>query len=289
LVFDNQNNGCSYYRLISPYAQLKSMGRIYDWLGLGSSADLEATQKQLTGINYEMVTLLRPIVVEDGKQDQPIDEGNLELIQMMIDRVHGAGALFGGDLDDDMWSVEPHNPAHKVMGKYTADRIKHTIEHMDFVTCSTPFLAQRIIEICGISPERVAVVPNMIDFDLYDRSDWELDAPGGKPGEKVLVSMQDVRRLRLSTQGPDKRPVTIGIQGGLSHIEDWKQVAPSLKRIADKYGERVRFIVAGGNFDYLKEALRDATEAGLVIWKDWTPFLAALRNRHEFRHQPLPA
>jgi hypothetical protein len=28
-----------------------------------------------------MVTLLRPIVVEDGKQDQPVDEDNLELIQ----------------------------------------------------------------------------------------------------------------------------------------------------------------------------------------------------------------
>jgi glycosyltransferase involved in cell wall biosynthesis len=147
------------------------------------------------------------------------------------------------------------------MGPYTADRIKYTIERMDFVTCSTPFLAQRIIEICGIAPERVAVVPNMIDFDLYDRSDWELDAPG-KPGEKVLVSMQDVRRLRLSTQGPDKRPVTIGIQGGLSHIEDWKQVAPSLKRIADKYGERVRFVVAGGNFDYLKEALKEQPRPG---------------------------
>jgi glycosyltransferase involved in cell wall biosynthesis len=271
-LYDGLDNGCSYYRLISPFAQLAQMGRVYDWLSLADEKDIENGKNQAVGANYEMVSLLRPIVVEDGKQDQPVDEDNLGLIQAMIDRVHGAGALFGGDLDDDMWAVESHNPAHKAMGPHTADRIKRTLKGMDFVTCSTPFLAQRIIEICGIAPERVAVVPNMIDFDLYDRADWLLDAPG-KPGEKVQVSMQDVRRRRLTAQGPDTRPVVIGIQGGLSHIEDWRQVAPSLKRIAEKYGERVRFVVAGGNFDYLKDALKEATEAGLVWWKGWTPFL----------------
>lgn len=275
-LFDGQENGCSYYRLISPYAQLSQMGRVYDWLGLGgdsgSKKNLDAMQKQTTGANYQMVSLLRPIVVEDGKEDEPVDEANLELIQSLVERVHGAGALFGGDLDDDMWAVEEHNPASKAMGQHSAERIRQTVARMDFVTCSTPHLRQRIIEVCGIEPERVAVVPNLVDFDLYDRTDWLVDGP--TPGEKVTLSMPEVRRQRLSAQGPDTRPVVIGIQGGKSHIEDWRQVAPALKRIAEKYGDRVRFIVAGTDFDYLQEALATATRAGRVWWKGWSPFLA---------------
>jgi glycosyltransferase involved in cell wall biosynthesis len=195
----------------------------------------------------------------------------------LIDRVHSVGALYGGDLDDDMWSIEPHNPAHKVMGPYQAERIKQTIREMDFVTCSTAFLRQRLIEVCGLEAERVVVIPNMVDFDLYDRSDWMLDAPGGKPGEKIQVSMGEVRRKRLlgsaSSSAAPGRPVVIGLQGGLSHVEDWRQVAPALKQVAERYGDRIRFIIAGANFDYLQEALREATAAGLVWWKGWTPFL----------------
>jgi hypothetical protein len=40
-LFDGADNGCSYYRLISPFAELSSMGRIYDWLPLENDKGLK--------------------------------------------------------------------------------------------------------------------------------------------------------------------------------------------------------------------------------------------------------
>jgi glycosyltransferase involved in cell wall biosynthesis len=279
-LYDGLDSGCSYYRLISPFVELSSMGRVYDYLSLANDdGGFTQAQKRLAGATYEMTTLLRPVVSLDGQENQPVDAVNLELIKMLIERVHQAGSLFGGDIDDDMWSVEKHNPAYEALGEHTPERIKVTLKGMDFVTCSTQFLRQRIMDVCGVESDRVVVVPNLIDFDLYNREDWIMDGPAPEPGEsepqKVQLSMPQIRHRRLTGLGVNDatKPVVIGIQGGLSHIEDWKQVSKSLKKVAAKYGKRVRFVIGGGNFDYLKEDLKEATEAGLVWWKTWTPFL----------------
>jgi glycosyltransferase involved in cell wall biosynthesis len=84
--------------------------------------------------------------------------------------------------------------------------------------------------------------------------------------------MKMLRYLRLT--GQKGGPIVIGLQGGLSHVEDWKIAAPALKAAYERYGDRVRFVIAGAHFDYLKEALSAADEAGHVVWQGWRPFMA---------------
>jgi glycosyltransferase involved in cell wall biosynthesis len=280
-LFDGAENGCSYYRLIAPFAQLRGMGYDYAWLPVGGK-NKETGQEHgwvstpsgwyapqyLAGKGFGVATLLRPMIVAETEHGK--DVPSEEFVGLLIEQQHSAGAVFGGDLDDDMWSVAEHNPAKKALLDCTPEAIARTLAQMDFVTTSTPFLARRIVEESGADPERITVVPNLIDFDLFDREDWELDDPN-TPGQKVTLSMREVRRQRLM-ESPN-RPLVIGLQGGPSHVEDWKMVAPALANIAKRYGNRVKFIVGGFHPDYLKEALAEADAAGQVWWKGWMPFV----------------
>lgn len=279
-LYDGQQNGCSYYRLIMPYAQLRTMGYDYAWLPVGKD-NHKVGQEQgwvktgsgwfapegMANKPFEIASLLRPQIIAETENGlaHPSDE----LVTMLMDQQHAAGALFGGDLDDDMWSVADHNPAKKGLGDCTPEAIAKTLKQMDFVTVSTPFLARRVVEESGADPNRVYVVPNFVDFDLYDFENWQLDNPL-TPGEKVSIPMREVRRQRLME--PLNRPLVIGLQGGASHVEDWKMVAPALSNIYARYGSRVKFIIAGFHPDYLKEALADADKAGDVWWRGWVPF-----------------
>lgn len=280
-LYDGQQNGCSYYRLIMPYAQLRTMGYDYAWLPIGKDnhkvGKEQGWSKTASGWfapegmaqkPFEVASLMRPMIVAEGENGplMPSDE----LVSILMEQQHSAGAIFGGDLDDDMWSVADHNPAKEALAGCTPEAIALTIKQMDFVTTSTSFLARRIIEQSGADPERVYVVPNLVDFDLYDFEKWELDNPAA-PGEKVTIPMREVRRQRLME--PLNRPLVIGLQGGPSHVEDWKMIAPALKRIYARYGDRVKFIIAGFHPDYLKEALAEADKAGAVWWQGWVPFV----------------
>jgi glycosyltransferase involved in cell wall biosynthesis len=297
-LYDGVDNGCSYYRLIQPFAELNSFGQPFEWMSLADQklhlagqpvsgpAPAPANNNQqpqpqqmqghsfidgdLSCKHYNIVTLLRPVVTIQNEEDKPLTKESIEIMESLVGNVHATGALFAGDFDDDMWAVEPHNPAFKELGLYQTDRIKETIKRLDFVTCSTPYLAKRIVECCSVAPEKVNVIPNMIDFGLFDRPDWELPVPG-QEGEVQHVDMTVVRRNRM-LQDDTNRPLVIGLQGGNSHIQDWQQVSRALRQVWERYGEKVRFVIAGGHFDYMQEDLKEATDAGLVWWKGWTPF-----------------
>jgi glycosyltransferase involved in cell wall biosynthesis len=264
-LYDGAENGCSYYRLINPYNQLYEMGYSYQWLPLSELDQAGQAGKVVTASRFDIVSMLRPMVSlqDDAGQAVPLTEESVEVFRSLVEKIHRTGAIAGGDLDDDMWSVASHNPASQVLDGDIPERIAATLRELDFVTCSTAHLAGRIAEVGGVDRSKIHIVPNLVDFDLFDREDW-LAEDGGEP-----LSMKKLRYLRLT--GQKRGPIVIGLQGGLSHIEDWKIVAPALKAAYERYGERLRFVIAGAHFDYLKEALAEADESGHVVWQGWRP------------------
>ncbi len=250
-------NAGSFYRLISPFSTLRDYGHSYDWLPTGDIEAADTSDSQLTSSGgsrkrYDVVTLYSPKVVA-------------------VEEFHARGAICGGDMDDDIWSLDDSNPVKQGLDPGEAELVAATLARLDFITVTTPHLAKRLVEVAGVDPDKLYVIPNAIDFSMFDNTRWQL-APtgGGEDGRQPAVtSMREVRRKRLNST--TDRPLIIGLQGGPAHIEDWQQIGPALRDTARYYGERVAFVVAGFHPDYLREALHTADAAGRVCWQDWIP------------------
>lgn len=104
------------------------------------------------------------------------------------------------EIDDDLFEIEPWNPAHQVYGQpVNLDSIRHCIETASAVTVSTDVLAERMSK---INPN-VYVLKNYID-----------------------EAMLDIQR-------PQRDRLTIGWAGAESHLRDIDSCAYGLKRIMD--------------------------------------------------------
>lgn len=286
-MYDGARNGCSFYRMLAPFKQIAEHGFAYDWEGLPTREELNKpkpkqasktlwpSSSKTPGRRYHIVHVLRMILFEVDKETGKLSLGGL------LEKTHKAGSIIGTDFDDDLFNVPDHNPAKEDLpDEFVAD-YREMLQQMDFLTCTTDYLAQQLAKTIGFPADRIWVVPNLVDMTLYDSDNWIRSIPpnwldknavtgGLKRNELGGISMREYRRRRLTEENLE--PLVIGLQGSPTHYRDWQIVAPALRKVAERYGDKVRFLVAGFHPDYLEEALLPATKRGHVWWKGWSDF-----------------
>jgi glycosyltransferase involved in cell wall biosynthesis len=110
------------------------------------------------------------------------------------------------ELDDDLFHIDQRNiqAATLYRRESVRDTLRHTSQIADMLTVSTEPLKKIMAEEADIDPDKIVVVPNMIDGGMFD-----IDRP---------------RRDRL----------TIGWAGGGSHDRDMEQLHKPLRKILDR-------------------------------------------------------
>lgn len=286
-MYDGGRDGCSFYRVLAPFKQLNDFGFSYEWEGLLTRSELEnpkakqiaktawPTTLKTEGRKYPVLHLLRMMLFETDKTNSTIGLAGL------INQAHSSGAIIGTDFDDDLFNIAEHNPAKVDYTPALLEEYRQLLPKMDYLTCSTDYLAGQLAKTVGFPADRIWVVPNLVDMTLYDSENWIRSVPpnwldkttlssGLKKNEFGGISMRDFRRRRLTAE--NSGPLVIGLQGGATHYHDWQIVAPALAKIVERFGDKIRFLIAGFHPDYLQEILAPAVKRGLVWWKGWTDF-----------------
>ena len=122
------------------------------------------------------------------------------------------------ETDDDMLQVDPSGLPH-LYDEKMRETIRQCLRLADMVTVSTPYLAEQI------EPynDCVVVLQNHVNGELLPESE------------------------RWQRELPENRPLTIGWQGGTSHLMDMVTIADPLREVLEKNPE-VQMHFAG--FDY---------------------------------------
>ena len=88
--------------------------------------------------------------------------------------------------------------------------------------------------------EKSTVLPNCLDLDLWERR-------------------------------PKEKPLTVGLTGGASHYEDWKQVVEPLKQLQEEF--EIRIVVGGYYPGYLGEL-----DPEWIPWKKYSEYPDTIRE-----------
>lgn len=172
-VYPVDKGGCGYYRLTWPAMALRKMGhdvRIVD----------PHAQNRMTGRTYngELVTISVPADADVMVFQRVTSRHIISGIKTMRD--HGVAVVL--DIDDDLQSIHPSNPAFASLhpnkdistqlGEYTWHNFQRACEMATMVTVSTPALAQRYMPLVDHSdrgrtvkkraPDRVRVLHNAV-------------------------------------------------------------------------------------------------------------------------------
>ena len=115
-----------------------------------------------------------------------------------FDRVAGAVARVY-ETDDDITVMEPSNAGHFACDPRAAESVRYCLRRAEMVTVSTPYLA----ELYAPFNSNIRILPNFVKAELLD--------------------MPRKRRDR----------VTIGYQGGTSHLVDLCMAQPVLRQVLD--------------------------------------------------------
>lgn len=145
------------------------------------------------------------------------------------------GKTIISEIDDHMLSTPIYNPADEFYAPQTELRALalSQFKESDGMVVSTPYLKEVYSEV----NENIHVVPNCIDFTLWDKA-----KPNPKPG------------------------IRIGWAGGATHTEDLALISGVIDNIGQRFPE-IRFVFVHG----LPEALRG--KPNIVHVKKWTPIL----------------
>lgn len=110
------------------------------------------------------------------------------------------------ECDDDLLHVDERNIQAAFLYQRPAvrDTLRHSTALADLVTVSTEPLKQAMVEDCDLDPDKIVVLPNCVDTELFD-----------------------VMRKR-------NERLTIGWAGGGSHDRDMEQIHLPLRRILDR-------------------------------------------------------
>lgn len=124
------------------------------------------------------------------------------------------------DFDDSIW-LQTVSEANKKLGFLKdASKTSKIIQHSKLVFAGNEFLAQYARQFNN----KVVIVPTTIDTEIYQS---QTDGSNGK--------------------------VCIGWSGSFTTIEHFETAIPALKRIRDKFGDKVYFKVIGDGKYYCKE------------------------------------
>lgn len=136
------------------------------------------------------------------------------------------------ETDDDMLQVDPSGLPH-LYDENMRSTIRRCLRLADMVTVSTPYLAEQIEEF----NDNVVVLQNHINGELIVESErWQKELP--------------------------TRPLTVGWQGGTSHLMDMVTIADPLRQVlADNPDVEMHF----AGFDYSPLVKRTCR------WSTWQP------------------
>jgi len=140
-----------------------------------------------------------------------------EGLDKFLDIIHEGGGLVVFDTDDDL--TEEFRDLDS-----RGDEFIYTMQHMDAVTVSTPYLARRMEDHIGNRPH---VLPNHIDCNWFTK-----------------VSMLGKRKFN---------GLTVGLVGTSSHYGDWIYPVEALKCLKEKHGDDITILVGGYFPDYLDD------------------------------------
>lgn len=183
------------------------------------------------------------------------------------------------DTDDNLFRVDPHNPAYKNLGwcdpetgkeipkghqiaelvdgvrhilwqdghndfsvernKQTLDTYRQIINESDCVTCTTPRNAEYVHE--HSTPRRVEVFPNLVRSEDYPQIDL-------MPNNRIKILWQ----------------------GGQNHEMDWRPLKNALRNISKKYPD-VQWITWGVNYPWVTEVI-PADRLTFMPWCDWREY-----------------
>jgi glycosyltransferase involved in cell wall biosynthesis len=135
------NTGCGYWRFKLPARQLQENNRLFMRL-----SDLPMTYDEL--LNYDVIVLQRSYDFEQLS---------------VVKNLRNAGRKIVYEIDDDIFSVEPHNPAYTLYSRYEVQLgMKCFIEVADRVMTTTTPLAKAL----NISNKAI-VYPNSLDIGQF--------------------------------------------------------------------------------------------------------------------------
>jgi hypothetical protein len=182
------------------------------------------------------------------------------------------------DYDDYGFECSPFNPAYRTLGlqevqsidKSTGEKLTlwedgkngfdikknyksqraliDILNNVDLVTTTTPYLKDRYSEHMN-NPEKIAVVPNAIDFER-----WK-PLPGAR----------------------DKYPegFRIGYVCSASHAEDWMSVAPAIHYFLEKHPDAKLVVLGDVGFD-----LKGRFKEGQL---EWYPFSNLMEGHYQYK------
>jgi len=220
---ERDSTACCHYRIIQPLYKLKEHNL---------AEILTIQERDFGNIEYAMERIMPADVLVFPR---PADEGWLNLIKSC----RKAGKIIVCDYDDDPFNTSPLSPAYRFLGTEEMtmqwpdgtrdevwedgqygfnieDNIKHrdlfrlSFKKADLVTATTDILQESFKKINS----NVAVLPNLVDFDMYPKCDFV------------------------------KKEIRIGWQGGSSHYEDIYSIINPLREILSKH-DNVKFVYAG--------------------------------------------
>lgn len=181
------NNGCWYYRNHIPAQALKAKGHQVKFIAVGAEIPEQF-------INWPDTVIFSRIYPKDP------------LIHVRAFKRAGKRVVY--ELDDDLWSVAPDNPAFGVR-----DEMKRQYEHLmsecDAVTTTSNYLANKIKKF----NKNVFVVPNAIDYEKFlQRQGGNEDVVVGYTGASShYADLQIVTDVLIELQ--KKHAITVCLQG----------------------------------------------------------------------------
>lgn len=163
-------DGCSYYRCVLPHHALAATGH----------QARVSTDLPVDGGDWDVIIGQRVVRPDSSRVWRSL-----------------TGRRLVYEVDDDLWSIPPVNPAHAFYDSARLELAAANIAAADAVTTTTEPLA----EVLSRWNPRVTVIPNFIDAAL------------------------------LQVQRPARRQVTIGWAGSHSHRDDMRAAAKPLRRL----------------------------------------------------------
>lgn len=207
-------DGSGYYRYLVPFRQLDKVSRHV----IGVS---ETNTPLFTDADLEQIDVI--------SLQRPASKSGVRSIEKLVGKV-----ALCYEVDDDLFSADSSALPH-LHDQPLLESIRRCVRLSDIVTCSTPYLAERLRPL----NDNVYVLPNYVEGKLLrNATHWRADLD------------------------PD-RPVNVGWAGGSSHLIDWLPYADALRRVVDR-NPQAEFTFAGFDYSPILGALRSRAR-----WLPW--------------------
>lgn len=230
VTFAAPNSGCAYWRVRQPYNMIKKQGL----------AEARMFNDQMTQKETEDLLSWGDVVVLQSPMGIPM--------VATIAKVKQMGKTVVGDYDDLSFALSPFNPSYKTLGlndvKVTHEGKEHYIykdgkdgfsikanyfrykslqdllKMFNMITTTGEYIKSKYLE---FNPN-IAILPNSIDFNLF-----------------YPFPKEDTGQIRIGWTPSDSH-----------YVEIW-MIKRIMRKIFDKYGDKVKFVVLGNLYELGRE------------------------------------